>query len=121
MFILLTLAPAACGNSRTYLLRSGSRTAHRIDYSYETFNGVERLRAPADAGETLVIRYDATVEKGALTIRVENPRNDTVWETTVQEAQSDTVRLPAERDGTYMILIEGDDTGGSYDVSWDVT
>ena len=46
------------------------------------------------------------------------PHGESLWEQRFQEDAADTVTLTAPTDGRYTVHVEGDSTGGSYDLSW---
>lgn len=120
--ILLLVAGAllaACEDSELRTGWSGSHTSGHMDYSYNTFSGDEVGRATLDEGEELTVEYDAEVDKGTLTIRVEDPDGDTLQAITLEEDDSDTWTITASQDGQHIVVVEGDDTGGSFDVEWD--
>lgn len=66
---------AGCGQSQVQLGWIESNQPGHFRASYAMFSGSEVRRARAGAGETLVLQYDAKVDKGALAIRVEDPDN----------------------------------------------
>lgn len=88
--------------------------------SYATFTGTKRDAFEAEAGQTLRLAYDVTVERGTLTLEVQNPDDEVVWDVSLQEGDSAAVDVPLERDGRYHLVVRGDDTGGSWNLSWDV-
>ena len=104
----------------------GHRTAQ-----YRTFSGVERVRFRAGANETVTIDYEITVEKGSLTLSLVGPDGETVWEETFEEREGEGSESsesysgehaldPVPQSGRYTLRIEGDRTGGRFDVSWQV-
>lgn len=87
---------------------------------YQTFTGSTGAGVNLEQGETLVLNYDAQVTKGTLTLEVQNPDQDIVWDTRLQETVNNSVELQAQQSGNYLIMIEGDDTGGGLELSWSV-
>jgi hypothetical protein len=79
----------------------------------------------------VTIDYEVMVRKRTLTLSLIDPDGETVWEETFDEAEEeggeaeiaysgDYELAPAPQGGRYKLRIEGDRTGGSYDVSWSV-
>ena len=110
-------------------LESG-RPGH-VTARYRTFSGVERKSFRAKKNEAVEIDYEVEVEKGTLTLSVVDPDGETVWEETFEETQGDGgasrtsfsgdyALEPVPQAGRYKLRIEGDQTGGRFDVSWDV-
>jgi len=122
LFILASLLLTGCGTYRSQVRISwaGSSNSGRMAYRYKTFSGVERKNERLEAGDTLIFEYDATVEEGTLTLQVEDPDDAPLWETTLRENGQDRVELTAEQAGTYTIVVEGDNTGGKFEVAWEV-
>jgi hypothetical protein len=79
---------------------------------------VERVAIRAKAGQEIDLTYDVEVEKGSLTLAVEGPDGQTVWEETYRESASDSLALTAPEEGHYTLVVTGDETGGSFDISW---
>jgi len=121
---LCILVLSGCSGSSGPELRTGwigTSGANEMVYKYATFRGSEEGTVHVEAGETVVLAYAATVDKGTLTIQVQSPGDETLWETTlmasVDEQQVDVL---APETGTCHILVIGDETGGRFAVSWTV-
>jgi hypothetical protein len=111
---------AACGRSSIVI---GMREMHLPgdwQANYSTFTGVKSDSFQADAGQTLILDYDAQVDKGALSIQVENPADKLVWEAQLQEAQSDSVQILLDQTGRYVLRIAGENASGSWDLQWNI-
>jgi len=119
--LLMTSLLAGCSGSSTVKVGwVGSSDSVRMGYRYTTFDGVERKTFRAEAGQTMTFDYDVTVEKGALLLKVVAPDGESLWEETFSKDTTDTVTLTAPQNGLYTIRIEGQATGGSFDLSWSV-
>ncbi len=88
--------------------------------TYRYFSGREIQRFRVDAGETVELDYEVEVEKGALTIRIEDPDNDQVWQKRMSEDDEGIFEFVAEKPGTYTIVVLGDGTRGSFEIEWDI-
>ncbi len=118
--VLLLGLLAGCGQSKVQLAWVESNRPGHFEASYATFNGSEARTVWADAGETLSLKYDVRVNKGILTISAEGPDGDLLWEVSLSEDAKDAVVLPVDRGGRYAITVRGDDSGGSFGLSWEL-
>jgi len=84
------------------------------------FDGSKKYTVRAKSGQTLTLEYDVTLDKGTMDLQIKNADGDVVWETSIDDAATDTADLSIEKSGNYQIVLKGDDMGGEYDVSWDV-
>ncbi|MEA3439452.1 MAG: hypothetical protein U9R58_04140 [Chloroflexota bacterium] len=91
---------------------------YTMKYSYTTFYGVERKTFRAEAGQSITFEYDVAVEKGALVLNVVDPDGKVLWEETFIEDTIDTATVIAPRNGFHTIGIEGQETGGGFDIAW---
>ena len=111
-----------CGNRQSSLV-VGMREHHlpgNWEASYITLIGARNDRFRAKAGETLNLGYDVQVDKGMLTLQVENPADEVVWEVALENDEADSVEVPLEQDGRYTLRIVGEDTSGGWDLQWTV-
>ena len=120
LFLLLAGLLAACGRSTVEIGMMETTLPGSWEASYRTFSGAKRNTFGADAGETLVLDYKVVVDKGMLSLRVENPDGEDLWDLSLEEEAADTVEVPLNTDGRYTIVVEGDATGGGFDLSWEL-
>jgi plastocyanin len=120
LLVLLTISAmlAGCTGMSVRLGWHGSSSAASKSARYETFTGVERATIRAEAGQTITLTYDGEVNKGTLALALDAPDGTTLWEETFEEDAADTVTLTAPDGGRYTLRVTGDDTGGSFDISW---
>ena len=91
-----------------------------LSYSYRTFTGVESNKVSVQNGDTLAFSYQVSVNKGSLNIEWQDPDGEIVWqEIFTTDAQGD-IEIPMGTAGSYKIIIQGKDTGGSFEISWHV-
>jgi hypothetical protein len=109
-----------CGQTTVRLGWLGSNLPGRFSASYLTFTGAESRRVRADAGQTLILTYDIDVAKGTLTLQVEAPDSSVVWADSFPRGLRGSAELPLEQDGSYAIVVHGDNAGGSFLISWDL-
>ncbi len=116
--LLLTVLLTACGHSSVALAMRETHILDRWKASYSSFTGVKTHTLQADAGQSLALTYDVQVDEGTLSLQVKNADGELVWEEVMQVARADTVNVPTEQTGRYTILIQGEQTSGSWDVNW---
>ena len=118
--VLLLGLLAGCGQSRVKLGWVGSNLPGRFEARFAMFSGVEIRPVRADAGEMLVLRFEAKVNKGVLAIKVESPDDVILWDVSLREDAEGGAELPVEQTGRYIIVVRGDGTAGSFDLCWEV-
>lgn len=114
----ILVVAAGCGSSQIRVGWAGTSVPGHIAYSYTTFTGTEEGTQSLSSGQTLVVSYEAQVEKGTLTIHVAGPDGEMVEEAVLEESGSGTLEVTAPEEGTYGIVVRGEDAGGSFDVTW---
>jgi hypothetical protein len=60
------------------------------------------------------------VEKGTLSIQLVAPGGESLWEETFDHSREASATVTAPADGLYALRIEGEQTGGGFDISWNV-
>jgi hypothetical protein len=118
--ILLLGFLAGCGQPKVYLGWMASNRPGHMRACYAAFSGSKVRTVQADTGETLVVEYDATVNKGILAISVQGPDDEILWAVSLDRDSKDSVELPVEQDGRYAIVVRGGSTGGSFALWWHV-
>ena len=116
--IMMVTQLAGCENSTVRVNWSGSSTPGHIEYHYTAFSGIERQSFHVEAAQSLDLRYDVTVEKGTLTLKVIAPDGESLWEETCSENASGAISLAIPQDGLYTVNVEGETTGGRFNISW---
>lgn len=109
-----------CSNSSVKLGWVESSSLKHITARYASFNGVERKMFRAEAGQAISITYDVIVEKGALVIKVMDPDGKILWEEKFREDTADIVILKSTQEGFNTMHIQGQETRGSFYISWNV-
>jgi hypothetical protein len=128
--ILLTVLSSACGGGSLHVgklkigeVRIGmleTRSPNHMAYSYTTFSGHESAPLELVSGQTLTIDYQVRMTKGDLTLEIQDPQNDVLWQKSFQADASETIELQARENGQHFIVIAAESAGGSVDVSWRV-
>jgi hypothetical protein len=118
--IVIGLALLLCSCQTTNGTRIGwSSSVRSTEYSaaYATFNGTASI--PINIRESRVFfTYQVEVGKGSLSIAVQDPQGQGVWRTTLQGNATGSRLLSTPRTGSYTLLVEGQNTGGSFDIHW---
>jgi hypothetical protein len=129
LLILLTVLLSACGGSlhvgklRIGEVRIGmleTRGPNHMAYSYTTFSGHESAPLELVSGQTLTIDYQVRMTKGDLTLEIQDPQSDVLWQKRFQADASENIELQAQKNGQHSIVIAAESAGGSVDVSWTV-
>ncbi len=105
-----------------FVFSSGfDRPAH-IKHSYRTFVGLVRKEVTIEKGGALDVDYAATVTKGSLSIEVKDPTGNDLWRVNVPDDQhtNGAKTVVAGQTGSYVIVVTGLETSGSFDLSWGV-
>lgn len=121
MFVFLLLGITSC--SSTSSLKVGWVEQSGFDHAtatYTTFSGAERRGVNGAAGQTISLNYEVTVDEGVLTLRITDAQDTAVWEQTFTNDHAGTVDVPLENKGNYEIAIIGEETGGGFDLNWQI-
>ena len=119
--LALTALLAGCGSSNLKIGWRETSNFKRKHAEYVTFDGTQSKAFRAEAGQTIQLDGEVTVEKGTLHLRLASPGGETLWEESYQEGGDASVSMTAPEDGLYTLHIEGEATSGGFDISWSVT
>lgn len=120
MVLAAGLVLTACGSSS---LRIGWRETSgfsRKTARYVTFDGVEKKNIRLQSGETLHMEWNAAVEKGSLTLEIQDPDQHTLWKESFTADDRGSIDLNVEKNGLYTLRIQGGSTGGGYELDWEI-
>ena len=98
----------------------GDNKGSYMNYSYGTFTGVESDQVQAINGQTIAFPYVVSVNKGSVLIEWQDPEGEVVWQKRFESNAQGVIEIPVATTGTYTIIIQGKDTGGSFEISWQV-
>lgn len=118
--ILATLLVSACSTSSIRIGWSCTNGINEFDCKYREFTGREIEEIDLNADDTVEIMYDVEVESGILVIQIEDPEGEIVWKIEQVDNYSDEVTLPADEKGRYRMIVEGQETQGSFLIEWDI-
>ena len=118
--ILCLASLLACGGATVKIGWASRAEPGHLTYRYRTFSGREVQRFSAEEGQMIILDYEATVQKGSLTIAVRGPEGDTEWHVTLREDHSAHVEIFVPDSGMHTLVAEGNDTGGDLEVRWRV-
>jgi hypothetical protein len=119
-FLIISTLLVGCGSSTLKIGWRETSGLKRKRASYTTFDGVQRKTFRAQTGQAIELACDVTVEKGTLTVKLTAPDGDDLWEETFEESREAFFHTTATEDGLYILRIEGEKTGGGFDISWNV-
>jgi hypothetical protein len=118
--LLTSTLMTRCGSSTLKIGWREFSGLKRKRASYVTFDGVQNKTVRAEAGKTIDLACDVSVDKGTLTTELIAPDGETLWKDTFREDREAFVNVTATEDGLHILRIEGEETGGSFDISWRV-
>lgn len=121
--VVLSLGGLSCGGTYFSGVRTGYSGANRPGHiygSYASFDGSERNTFSVTEGQTIAINYSATINNGSLTFILRDANEGELWRVDLQSDGADSTTVIAPNSGDYTMIIVGEDTGGSYDVTWEV-
>jgi len=72
----------------------------------------------AGEGETIVLDYELHTEEGHLRLSIRDPQGERLMRMEGNEAGRAEIEAPF--DGTYRLIIHGEETRGGYDLRWHV-
>ncbi len=97
----------------------GANEEGHIAYNYETFTGIESGNVQVEKGQIISFEYAATVNRGSLMIEWQDPNGEVVWRKSLIESDGGNEAIIAESSGGYSIFIQGRNTSGEFDISWE--
>jgi hypothetical protein len=98
----------------------GTNVDGHISYNYSIFTGFEYGETQVASGQRIFFEYTVTVDKGSLLIEWQDPEGEVVWRKSLQESERGEDGFTVESTGTYRIMIQGKNSGGSFDVAWKI-
>ena len=119
--VLMSTLLSGCGSSSIRIGWTESSGLNHKSAQYASFDGVERKTFRAEDGQTITLDYDVAVKKGTLVLAIVGPDGESLWEEPLRENGSDTVTLTTSQQGVHTIHIEGEDTSGGFDLSWNLS
>lgn len=116
--LLLALLAVGCDGASIGVVETNGLNSTRANF--ETLNERKSRDENLARNEVLTLNYLVQVEKGALTVQIENPQEEVVWEWSgsAGDTVDDQVAIRAEEAGEYTIAVVGDGAGGRYELSW---
>jgi hypothetical protein len=118
--IILTVFLTACsGFSSTRMGWVCINPDNGLDCSYSLFTGQEMDTVKLDEGEFITLSYEVKVESGAIQILVLDPSDQTIWQVDLTQNISDEIKIQASESGIFRIVVNGDETEGSFRLTWE--
>ncbi len=98
----------------------GTNEEGHISYTITTFTGIESGSVQAERGQIISFNYQAAISKGSLIIEWQDPAGEVEWRKILVEDDHGKDEFRIESAGKHTILIQGQDMGGKFDVSWQI-
>ena len=115
LLIVLISALAFTGCTRKLMWVENSGRDH-IQATYKRFTGIEKKTIRLEEGDNLVIDYESEVTEGTLSLTLTDPDGNEIM--SLQSDTEGTQKVDAPESGRYTLWIEGDKTGGSFEIEW---
>jgi hypothetical protein len=96
---------------------SSSVSSHQYSASYATWNGNTSLPIAVQEKQ-VTFSYRVRIDKGALSLKVQDPHGKALWQTTLNHSGVGNRVLSTPTTGSYKLVVEGQNTGGSFDIRW---
>jgi hypothetical protein len=97
---------------------AGTNVPGHMAANYHYLDDTTESHITAGAGETIVLDYELHTEEGQLRLSIRDPRGERLMRLEGNEAGRAEIEAPF--DGTYRLIIHGEETRGSYDLRWHV-
>jgi len=120
LIMILTILFAGCGQSNVQVGWTECTLSGHWQASYVRFSGAETQILCAQTAQILTIEYEVDVNKGDLTIVLMDQLDEILWDIYLQEDAHETVKVPLPQAGRYALIVQGNDTGGGFDLSWEL-
>ena len=109
---------SACNSSTVRVGWVCLNSSNELSCKYKLFSGQETENINLDIGEKLTMSIDIQVVSGEMKISLTNPNGEVVWEENLNDTASYTKNIQASDSGNYLLVIEGIETEGSFDIKW---
>ena len=103
-----------------YVDYEGTAEPGAAAYTYTLFTGEEAWTETLQAGDTLTVEYDVTLERGVLSLAVTDPSGADVWRVNLGEDTSSSETFEAASAGEYRLAVRGLNAVGGFEVRWQV-
>lgn len=115
--LMIVILLASC-EKKLMFVGSNFSTKNKVEASYKLFTGTEERKVKMKNGQTLTINYQSKVEKGELTIKLYDPDDQLLKDLSTNKSGAE--ELEANKDGIYRFRITGDNTKGSYEITYNI-
>jgi hypothetical protein len=123
---ILVAALAGCGShigsisTGSRVLSAGNNVPGHFNASYQLFSGEEGQWVTAKAGQSIDLSYAGEAQKGSLSFVVRDANKTTLWSEDLVKITGGSTKVPVEQSGDYAVVVVGQETQGSFEVSWQV-
>jgi hypothetical protein len=121
LIIILTFAMLISSCSSASSLRVGwacFNGSQKMDCSYRVFSGREVSQERFEAGESVIVNYDLSLESGSLIFTIENPAGEVIFTASPVDPIEHSHTFTAEQDGRYSFVVEGEEAEGAFLIEW---
>ena len=114
--LISTLLLTACSSTQVGWVTTN--VGNTFEASYRRFDGREVETYQLESGESFSLSYNIDVEEGSLALELIDPEKNPVWEESFSEDTEDVFEFTPETSGSYQLHVIGDDTQGSFELTW---
>jgi hypothetical protein len=97
---------------------AGVNVPGHMSASYQYLDDTLDSQIMVEEGETIVLEYELHSEEGELLLDILDPQGAQLMRLEGNEAGRAEIEAPF--DGTYRLVVRGEETRGEYDIRWDV-
>jgi hypothetical protein len=120
--ILIVVGMAACGSGSSTVKIGWVETSlpGKLEASFQLFTGSETRTVRLEEGEELTLIMQATLEEGELRLELQDPQENTIFKTDLDQPGTRSAAYMAERGGRYRLTVIGQEAKGSFEILWEV-
>lgn len=111
LIFLISLSLIGCNAGDSY-----SKSIKKMSGSSTSWTGDKKTEFEFQKGQKVSFSYRSKLESGELSMQILNPEDKVIHEFEVNEECD--VEIEIEESGTYIILINGTEFKGSYQLEW---
>lgn len=116
LLIALAVSALVCAGCTRRVMWAGSESPCRTWATYKYFTGTDKKAIKVQDGDTLTIDFDSEVGKGSLTLTIEDPEGKSVF--SMESGEEGSGKIEISESGKYTLVIDGEETSGSFDINW---
>jgi hypothetical protein len=97
---------------------AGIHVPGHMEARYQYLDDTIESQITVDEGDTIVLEYELHTAEGQLVLEIFNPNGERLMR--MEGNEEGRAEIEAPFSGTYQMVVQGDETRGSYNLSWNV-